>query len=212
MSKNNERPPVTANSAWVNMMSEQFHGWLELDLGRLMSLLINNQLILPGSPDSAPQDRQQPEDTLRAKRCHCTGCKSRAQITNRRITITHDTSTGYSGRLIQSSVMCDCDPSTCDLCSGLASCAVTTLGLDSKQLLVTRCWPISRRVISSRVPAPVPSTALMADYDNRTLVFVQAVQSHLVLPYREDTPADKIGQSEDYSIQLRKCNKSTALH
>ncbi|KAG8260338.1 hypothetical protein J6590_099117 [Homalodisca vitripennis] len=34
------------------------------------------------------------------------------------------------------SVMCDCDPRTCDLCLGLASCAVTTPGLDSKQLLV----------------------------------------------------------------------------
>ncbi|KAG8262614.1 hypothetical protein J6590_050110 [Homalodisca vitripennis] len=36
------------------------------------------------------------------------------------------------------SVMCDCDPRTCDLCSGLASCAVTTPGLDSKQVLDER--------------------------------------------------------------------------
>ncbi|KAG8294053.1 hypothetical protein J6590_003220 [Homalodisca vitripennis] len=28
--------------------------------------------------------------------------------------------------------MCDCYPRTCDLCSDLASCAVTTPGLDSK--------------------------------------------------------------------------------
>ncbi|KAG8276769.1 hypothetical protein J6590_056926 [Homalodisca vitripennis] len=28
-------------------------------------------------------------------------------------------------------VMCDCDPRTCDLCSGLASCAVATPGLDA---------------------------------------------------------------------------------
>ncbi|KAG8305431.1 hypothetical protein J6590_069769 [Homalodisca vitripennis] len=32
-------------------------------------------------------------------------------------------------------VMCDCDSRTRDLCSGLAFCAVTTLGLDFKQLL-----------------------------------------------------------------------------
>ncbi|KAG8286796.1 hypothetical protein J6590_051785 [Homalodisca vitripennis] len=34
--------------------------------------------------------------------------------------------------------MCDCDSRTRDFCSGLASCAVTTLGLDSKQLLGAR--------------------------------------------------------------------------
>ncbi|KAG8324380.1 hypothetical protein J6590_093892 [Homalodisca vitripennis] len=34
------------------------------------------------------------------------------------------------------SVMCDCDPRTFDLCSEIASCAVTTPGLDSKELLV----------------------------------------------------------------------------
>ncbi|KAG8299973.1 hypothetical protein J6590_088023 [Homalodisca vitripennis] len=33
------------------------------------------------------------------------------------------------------SVMCDCYTRACDLCLGLASCAVTTPGLDSKQLL-----------------------------------------------------------------------------
>ncbi|KAG8256487.1 hypothetical protein J6590_067766 [Homalodisca vitripennis] len=32
-----------------------------------------------------------------SRRCHCTGCKSRAQITSTRITVTHHTSTGYSG-------------------------------------------------------------------------------------------------------------------
>ncbi|KAG8337626.1 hypothetical protein J6590_017721 [Homalodisca vitripennis] len=31
--------------------------------------------------------------------------------------------------------MCGCDPHTCDLCSGLASCEVKTPGLYSKQLL-----------------------------------------------------------------------------
>ncbi|KAG8323394.1 hypothetical protein J6590_006405, partial [Homalodisca vitripennis] len=31
------------------------------------------------------------------------------------------------------SVMCESDPRTCELCSGLASCAVTTPALDSKQ-------------------------------------------------------------------------------
>ncbi|KAG8332136.1 hypothetical protein J6590_028123 [Homalodisca vitripennis] len=32
--------------------------------------------------------------------CHCTGSKSRAQVTSTRITITHHTSTGYSGILV----------------------------------------------------------------------------------------------------------------
>ncbi|KAG8312036.1 hypothetical protein J6590_029951 [Homalodisca vitripennis] len=32
----------------------------------------------------------------------------------------------------RSLVMCDCHPPTCDLCSGVASCAVTTAGLDTK--------------------------------------------------------------------------------
>ncbi|KAG8318825.1 hypothetical protein J6590_104767 [Homalodisca vitripennis] len=39
-----------------------------------------------------------------SRRCHCTGCKSRAQITSTRITITHHTSTGYSGILTRMSM------------------------------------------------------------------------------------------------------------
>ncbi|KAG8296218.1 hypothetical protein J6590_062126, partial [Homalodisca vitripennis] len=36
---------------------------------------------------------------------------------------------------IRASVMCDCVSRTRDFCLGLASCAVTTPGRDSKQLL-----------------------------------------------------------------------------
>ncbi|KAG8318378.1 hypothetical protein J6590_006694 [Homalodisca vitripennis] len=61
--------------------------------------------------------------------------------------------------LCGSSVMCDCYLRSCDLCSGLASCALITPRLDSNQLLgpaqktlaclfktqITRCLPAAQR-------------------------------------------------------------------
>ncbi|KAG8332754.1 hypothetical protein J6590_015582 [Homalodisca vitripennis] len=49
--------------------------------------------------------------------------------------VIHVTRTMTYPIVVCASVMCDYDPRTCDLYSGLASCAVTTPGLDSKQLL-----------------------------------------------------------------------------
>ncbi|KAG8274756.1 hypothetical protein J6590_100828 [Homalodisca vitripennis] len=100
-----------------------------------------------GGSTSTYKNNEQKE-VKKSRRCHCTGWKSRAKITSTRITITHQTSTGYSGiltRMAMSAISSHSLVSSKTMGqegdglegSGLASCAVTTPGLDSKQLLTS---------------------------------------------------------------------------